>query len=46
MQHFSAAEWERFLAGENPEQELMMENHLKACDQCRQVFWNLFTQRS
>ena len=31
-------EWERFLAGENPEQELMMENHLKACDQCRQVF--------
>ncbi|MGI6469379.1 MAG: hypothetical protein GXZ09_02800 [Syntrophomonadaceae bacterium] len=38
MQHFSAAEWERFLAGENPEQELMMENHLKACDQCRQVF--------
>jgi len=38
MQHFSPAEWEQFLAGQSADQEMVMENHLKVCDQCRQVF--------
>lgn len=38
MQHFSPAEWQQYIAGQCSDQELLMENHLQVCDQCRQIF--------